>query len=245
MLALSTDSELDTGPRSREVERQCVVTRTVRPIAEMIRFVVGPDGAVVPDIRGKLPGRGVWLTATCEALADAVKRKVFARGFKRDVRTAADLATNTEHLLEIAALDALAIAGKAGLVASGFTRVETALQRDQVVAVLHAVEAATDGIRKLDAAAARRPCVPLVPVMTMLASEQLDLALGRPNVIHAALLAGSTSDTVLARLRRLERFRMSDRTLKLASPAGAEARTVTARRSGSTGPARMETDAND
>jgi hypothetical protein len=245
MLARSTDSELDTGPRAREVERLCVVTRMARPVADMIRFVIGPDGAVVPDLKAKLPGRGVWVTATRDVLSDAVKRKVFARGFKRDVRGTADLVSETERLLETAALDALAIAGKAGLVAAGFTRVDTALQRDEVVALLHAAEAAADGVRKLDATAARRHAASLLPALTMLTSAQLDLALARPNVVHAALLAGPASDTVLARLRRLERFLTGDRTMNMASAADGEAAAPAARRMGPSGPARMETDAND
>ena len=99
----------------------------MRPVADLIRFVVGPDGEAVPDLKRKLPGRGVWVTATQDALGEAIKRKVFARGFKRDVRLPADLVGRTEQLLERAALDALAIAGKAGLVAAGFAKVEAAL----------------------------------------------------------------------------------------------------------------------
>src|SRR5271157_5474517 len=115
MIALSRDNELDTGPRAQELERMCVATRTVRPVADLIRFVVGPDGEAVPDLKHKLPGRGVWVTATQDALGDAIKRRVFSRGFKRDVCLPADLLIRTERLLEIAALDALAIVGKAGL----------------------------------------------------------------------------------------------------------------------------------
>ena len=93
--------------------------------------MVGPDGAVVPDLKRKLPGRGVWVTATPATLsATRSTRKVFARGFKRDVRVAPDLVEQTERLLERAALDALAIAGKAGRVATGFAKVEAALDRD-------------------------------------------------------------------------------------------------------------------
>src|SRR5580693_8714043 len=100
MIAPSRDIELDTGPRAQQLERMCVATRTVRPVADMIRFVVGPDGEAVPDLKRKLPGRGVWVTATQDALSDAVKRKIFARGFKRDVRLPPDLLGRTEHLLE-------------------------------------------------------------------------------------------------------------------------------------------------
>jgi predicted RNA-binding protein YlxR (DUF448 family) len=203
------DGVLDAGPHARERERFCVATRTVRPIADLIRFVVGPDGEAVPDIKCKLPGRGVWVTATQDALADAIKRKVFARGFKRDVRLPADLAAQTERLLERSALDALAVAGKAGLVAAGFTRAAAALEREDVVALLHAAEASPEGVRKLDAIV-RRVSGQSLPVIEFLTSVQLDLALNRPNVVHAALLAGTASDTFLSRSRRLERYRTGD-----------------------------------
>ncbi len=208
--AALSDIELDSGPQARDRERLCVATRTVRPVADLIRFVIGPDGEAVPDLKRKLPGRGVWVTATQDALGDAIKRKVFARGFKREVRVAADLAGRTERLLERAALDALAMAGKASLVAAGFAKVEAALAQDNVVALLHAAEAAPDGVGKLDAALRRSPRSGSVAVIRALTSAQLDLALGRPNVVHAALLAGPPSDTFLARLRRLERFRTGD-----------------------------------
>jgi uncharacterized protein len=210
MTGLANDIELDSGPRAHSRERFCIATRAVRPIDELIRFVVGPDGQAVPDLKSKLPGRGVWVTATREALSDAIARKVFARGFKRDVRVPSDLPDRTGLLLERSALDALAIAGKAGFAVAGFAKVETALARDKVVALLHAVEAAPDGVRKLDAALRRAPGAGSITVMQRLTSAQLDLALSRPNVIHAALLAGPATDTVLARLRRLERFRTAN-----------------------------------
>jgi uncharacterized protein len=218
MIAAARDIELDTGPRAHTLERMCVATRTVKPVADMIRFVVGPDGEAVADLKRKLPGRGVWVTATQDALADAIKRKALVRGFKREVRLPADLVVRTEQLLERAALDALAMAGKAGLVATGFAKVEAALQHDEVVALLHATEAAPDGVRKLDAARRRRQAGS-VAVIDSLTSAQLDLALGRPNVIHAALLAGPPSDTFLARLQRLERFRTGGPAVPAASAA--------------------------
>jgi hypothetical protein len=207
MTAAASAIELDDGPRARSPERLCVATRAVRPVADLIRFVVGPDGMTVPDLKSKLPGRGVWVTATQEALAEAIKRKAFPRGFKRDVRVPPDLIGRTESLLERSVLDALAIAGKAGLVATGFTSVEKALARNKVVAVLHAADGAADGSRKLDAALRRGPLAALAAVIRCLTGAQLDLALGHPNVVHAALLAGPSSDTFLARLGRLERFR--------------------------------------
>jgi uncharacterized protein len=199
--------ELDAGPHTRAPERLCVVTRATRPVAELVRFVVGPDGEVVPDLKGKLPGRGVWITATRETVEAAVKRHAFARGFKRDVRVPADLALRTEALLERGALDALAMAGKAGLVAVGFGKTASALERENVVGLLHAAEGSADGARKLEAIWHRRTPEKTLPMIEFLKSAHLDLALGRPNVIHAALLAGPASDTFLSRSRRLERFR--------------------------------------
>jgi predicted RNA-binding protein YlxR (DUF448 family) len=212
MLAHTThDSELDNGPRSSGsgIERFCVATRTVKPVDAMIRFVVGPDG-VVPDLKRKLPGRGIWITADRSTLADAVARRLFARGFKRDVRVAPDLADMTERLLAKAALDALAIVGKAGLVAAGFSKVEAALMRDKVVALFHAAEAGADGVKKLAGVLRTRPDADRIAVVKEFHSAQLDLALGRLNVVHAALLAGPPSDTFLARFQRLERFRTGE-----------------------------------
>jgi predicted RNA-binding protein YlxR (DUF448 family) len=199
--------EPDAGPHAREPQRLCIVTRAVRPVAELVRFVIGPNGDVVPDVKGKLPGRGVWVTATRQTVEDAVKRHAFTRSFKRDARVAVDLAVQTEGFLERAALDALAIAGKAGLVVAGFAKAAAALERGEAVALLHAAEGSPDGIRKLEAVARRR--LPEKPPLAVefLNAEQLDLALGRPNVVHAALLAGPASDTCLSRLRRLGRFR--------------------------------------
>ena len=201
--------ELDRGPRAGERTRMCAVTREIRPLSELIRFVVGPDGAAVPDIKTKLPGRGLWITATREALGEAIKRKVFSRGFKREVRLPPDLAEQTERLLERAVLDALAMAGKAGSVAAGFAKTEAALEHEEVIAVLHAAGASADGVRKLQARAHRDRSVPPAEI-GFLTTAQLDLALSRPNVVHAALLAGPASETFLARCRRLERFRTGD-----------------------------------
>jgi ribosomal protein L7Ae-like RNA K-turn-binding protein len=154
-----------------------------------------------------LPGRGVWVTATRQTVEAAVKRHAFARGFKRDARVPADLVPQTETLLQRAALDALAIAGKAGLVAVGFAKAAAALEHGAVVALLHAAEGSPDGIRKLEAVCRRLTPKKGPPVIEFLTAEQLDLALGRPNVVHAALLAGPASDTCLSRLQRLGRFR--------------------------------------
>src|SRR3954467_8586567 len=133
------ETDTDRGPAAGG-ERFCALTREAKPADQMIRFVVGPDGTVVPDVKRKLPGRGIWITATRAAVEEAMAKRIFARGFKRDVRVADDLAALTETLLERSALDALAIAGKAGQVVAGFGKVEDALTSGEAIALLHAAD---------------------------------------------------------------------------------------------------------
>jgi len=194
--------------------RMCAVTRKVRPIDELIRFVVAPSGEVIPDLKRKLPGRGLWVSASHHAVAEAIRRHQFSKGFKRDVRVAATLAADTEALLVRFVIEALAMAAKAGQVISGFGKVEDALRQRQADALIHASDGAADGIRKLDAIVRQNAGINdesnQFPVVTALTSEQLDLALGRSNVIHAALLAGPASRTFLSRSHILVRYRMAD-----------------------------------
>jgi hypothetical protein len=198
--------------------RMCAVTRQVRPIDELIRFVVAPSGEVIPDLKRKLPGRGLWVSASRQTLAEAVRRHQFSKGFKREVRVSPTLPADTEALLVRSTIDALAMAAKAGQVISGFGKVEDALTsrqtRGSIEALIHASDGAADGIRKLDAVLRQNAVVndksSQIPVVTALTSEQLDLALGRSNVIHAALLAGPASKTFLSRSQILVRYRMAD-----------------------------------
>ena len=193
--------------RSATVERTCVVTRQSLPADALIRFVVAPDGTVVPDLRGRLPGRGVWVTADAEHVAIAERKGLLSRAFDGDARVEPGLAPRVEQLLLAAAVGALSLARKAGTVVSGSTKVEAALARDPVVGLIHAAEAAPDGAAKLDQAARRRFGDHALPVFRSLTGEDLDLAFGRTNVIHAALLAGPASTNLLARIRDLDRFR--------------------------------------
>ena len=215
MLALA-DPDLDNGPRTDRsaTKRMCAVTRQVRPIDELIRFVVSPQNEVVPDLKRKLPGRGLWISASHRTVAEAVRRNHFSKGFKREVRTASTLVSDTETLLVRSLIEALAMAAKAGHVVSGFSKVESALAQRQARILAHASDGAADGIRKLNAIARQNAGInaesPEIPVVTALTSEQLDLALGRSNVIHAALLAGPASKTFLSRSHILVRYRMAD-----------------------------------
>jgi len=210
MLARPQDDTLDTGPGKSApgAERFCAATGTVKPVDDMIRFVLSPEGSPVPDLKRRLPGRGIWITATRQALQTAIAHKAFARSFKRNVPVASDLAETTERLLERAALDALAIVHKAGRVAIGFSKTESALSNQEAAALLHASDAARDGLRKLSGLVrhASEDGVQIA-VIERFSSVQLDLAFGRPNVVHAALLAGRESKAFLARFARLERFR--------------------------------------
>jgi predicted RNA-binding protein YlxR (DUF448 family) len=194
--------------------RMCAVTRAVRPIDELIRFVVSPQGEVVPDLKRKLPGRGLWVSASRQTVAEAVRRHQFSKGFKRDVRVVPALAADTENLLIRSVIDALAMAAKAGQVVAGFGKVEDALSQGQAQALIHASDGAADGIRKLDAIARQNAGINdesnQIPVVKALTSEQLDLALGRSNVVHAALLAGPASKTFLSRSQTLVRYRTAD-----------------------------------
>jgi predicted RNA-binding protein YlxR (DUF448 family) len=215
MLAIASP-ELDNGPRTDKsaTMRMCAVSREVRPVDELIRFVLSPQGEVVPDLKRKLPGRGLWIAASRARVAEAVRRNQFSRGFKRDVRAAQSLATDTEALLVRGAVEALAMAAKAGQAVSGFAKVEEALKGGQATALIHASDGAADGIRKLDAIIRQRAGnhgeSPGFPVVTALTSAELDLALGRTNVIHAALLAGPAGKTFLSRSQMLVRYRMAD-----------------------------------
>jgi predicted RNA-binding protein YlxR (DUF448 family) len=219
MLAFA-DPDLDNGPRTDRsaTVRMCAVTRQVRPIDELIRFVVSPSGEVIPDLKRKLPGRGLWVSASRQAVAEAARRNQFSKGFKRDVHVAPTLAADTENLLVRGVIEALAMAAKAGQVIAGFSKVEGALDQRQaqirLQALIHAADGAADGIRKLDALVKQNTWnngeSREFPVVTALTSEQLDLALGRSNVVHAALLAGPASKTFLSRSHVLVRYRMAD-----------------------------------
>ena len=216
MLALADPVDLDNGPRTNRsgTERMCAVTRAVRPIDELIRFVVAPSGEVIADLKRKLPGRGLWVSASHKAVAEAVRRNQFGKGFKRDVRVAPTLPADTENLL-VRERDRGARHGRQGRPGGrGFAKVESALQGHQAVALIHAADGAADGIRKLDAIPGKMPVMtgnsPEFPVIDVLTSEQLDLALGRSNVIHAALLAGAAGKTFLSRSQILVRYRMAD-----------------------------------
>ena len=195
----------------REPERTCIVTRRAAAPAELIRFVLAPDGEVVADLKGRLPGRGAWVTATADAVRQAVERRAFGRAFKAEVKAAPDLPARIDEALRQDLRQALSLANKAGAAVSGFTKVETAIREGEIAALLHAAEAAEDGRRKLAGALRKRfgDAISAIPVIAELTGEELDLALGRSHVIHAGLVAGAGSGGFLARWRKLCTYRGS------------------------------------
>jgi predicted RNA-binding protein YlxR (DUF448 family) len=199
-------------------ERSCVVSRQVKPADELIRFVVGPEGVLTPDIRRKLPGRGVWTSLSAAVVAEAIKRKAFERSLKAKVTVPPDLAAMVDALLLRDTLQALAMANKAGLVQMGFSKVEAVAEAGRCKAVLEASDGAEDGRRKIGQALRRaelaRETAGLkprkIPVVGIFSAVDLELALGRPHVIHAALAPGPAVEGVLSRWRRLVRYRTDD-----------------------------------
>lgn len=195
------------GDEERGPIRTCIVTRAERPPEEMIRFVLAPDGSVTPDLKRRLPGRGVWVTGSAEIVAQAAKRRAFDRGFKGKAIVPDDLAGLVDRLMEADCLQGLSLANKAGLVVAGFAKVEATIGSGEAIALLHATDGGQDGKRKLGQALRRRFSAGAAPEIECLRSAQLDLALGRTNVIHAALRAGPASAALLERLKRLQVYR--------------------------------------
>jgi predicted RNA-binding protein YlxR (DUF448 family) len=182
-------------------ERMCIVTRETRGEAELIRFVRGPDGSVVPDLARKLPGRGVWVSLSRARLAEAVKKQLFSRGFAAETHADEGLPGLVARLLRQQALGLLALARKAGDAVTGFSKVEDMLARQRVAVLLHAAEAQPDGCRKLD-----RMAGPDVVKTGLFHSHELDLAFGRSNVIHAAVAGGGLAEKLRIAVQRIEMF---------------------------------------
>lgn len=173
----------------------------------MVRFVLSPDGIVTPDIRRRLPGRGVWLGASAAEVAEGVKRRVFARAFKAAVTAPDDLADQVGLLLRQAALQRLALARKAGLVTTGFEKVRETLQRGPVEGLVFARDAAEDGRAKLEALAKKaRDLHKNRLVADVFSSAELESTLGRNRVVHVALLPGRTSDLFFKDALRLRGY---------------------------------------
>jgi uncharacterized protein len=192
--------------------RLCALTRVEKPVEELIRFVLGPGAAIAPDLANKLGGRGVWVTATRTALEQAIKRNVFAKSLKTQAKPEQSLPDLVDRQIVERMRQALSFASKAGLVTTGFVKVEAAIETEKVAVLVQANDAADDGTarlkRKFEAIAAvsgRR-----APLSRHFTSDELSMALGRTNVVHAALAEGGQTSAFLRESLRLERFRLND-----------------------------------
>lgn len=190
-----------------EVERSCIVHRQAKPTDDMVRFVIGPDDTVVPDLKCVLPGRGIWVTATKQDIDFAVRKELFSQASKAAVHADEGLGDRIEQMLEAATLSALGFSAKAGLVVTGFEKVQATLDKNQLRALVFASDGAEDGIRKMRSKLKQVVRAKKIAVHQSLRCEQMALALGRLNVIHAALLKGGATDLCLKTMSRLERFR--------------------------------------
>lgn len=200
----SSQNEPEGGRRSRE--RRCIVSGEHDSGANLIRFALGPDGVVTPDVAAKLPGRGAWVRADRNLIGQAVKRGAFARAFKAPAKAADDLADLTEALLARRCLDLLGIARRAGAIAIGATQVEAAIRAKPALLLIEAIDGAEDGREKLMSLHIGlwgRPA----PAVACFSAEELGVALGRERVIHACLLQERLALGWVAEISRLAGFR--------------------------------------
>ena len=182
-----------TGPL-----RRCLVTGEERPKAELVRFVIGPDGAVVPDVDARLPGRGLWTLARRDIVAAAVARQLFARAAKRAVTTAPDLPDRVAALLQRRCVEGLGLARRAGQAVGGFDQVRAWLDRGRCGGLVIASDASRDGRRKLEGG---------LPVADALTADELGAAFGRDAVTYVGLANGELAKRIVTDAVRLAGFR--------------------------------------
>lgn len=191
-------------------DRMCIVTRAKGEADDLIRFVAGPEGLVVPDLRHILPGRGCWVTARREIVDQAVKRKAFGRALKAEVDVPADIGATVDRLLASSLSGMMHLARKSGQFVSGSGKVNAAIRSGEAIALFHAADAAADGVRKLRQAITARSLTleePEIPVYRLFGAEELIEAMGEAAFIHAAALAGQAGEGVVKRAMMLARYR--------------------------------------
>jgi predicted RNA-binding protein YlxR (DUF448 family) len=189
--------------------RSCIVSRERLEKEKLIRFVIGPGDEVYPDLKETLPGRGVWVEAKMSSVQKAVEKRLFAKAFKQDVQVRDDLAGLIDKLLNERALQALAITKKSGLLLTGFSKVDSAIRSNTVKLLLHASDAAEDGRRKLSSATAFVVHMggKETPLANYWSCDELSVALGLGNVMHAAALSGGATRNLIAAIERLAQYR--------------------------------------
>jgi uncharacterized protein len=181
--------------------RRCIVTGAVGPRAELLRLVVGPEGEIVPDVAGRLPGRGLWLTPRRDIVELARAKRLFGRAARRNVTVADDLADRIEALLASRCLELIGLARRGGQAVAGFDKVRTWLQRGAVGTLIEASDGAADGRRKLVGHGHG------LPVVSVLDQVELGMAFGREAVVHAALAPGRLAERFCADSGRLAAMR--------------------------------------
>jgi predicted RNA-binding protein YlxR (DUF448 family) len=187
-------------------ERKCIVTGEVRDDAQLVRFVVSPDDQIVPDVAAKLPGRGIWVSADRAVLERAIAKNLFSKAAKANVKMSPALADLVEQQIVQRMLNDLGLAKRSGALILGFDNVTRALEANGPSPVLiEASDGSRDGKRKLYAVAHARGAKPAV--VDCLSSAEMSLALGRENVIHAALKAGALAERLIFEAGRLSGFR--------------------------------------
>lgn len=185
-------------------ERKCIATGEVNPKRGLIRFVVGPDDTIYPDLAEKLPGRGIWVSAERSALETAVKKKLFSRGAKRQVIVRPTLIEDVDAALLRRVTDRLAMARKAGRAIAGYEKVKDWLLQEKAAILIQASDGSARGKSKLRAPGGRGS------FFEILTGQELGLAFGRDHVIHAALAAGGLTDHFREDAVRLSGVREDD-----------------------------------
>lgn len=184
-----------------EPERRCIVTRESGPKRGLVRFVVGPDSSILPDISGRLPCRGIWVSADAATLKTAVKKGLFARAAKAKVIVPDNLVDLVEDGLVQRLTEALALARKAGDAVAGREKTREALGSGNAAVLLQARDGSERERREL------RPPAGQDSRFECLAAHELGMAFGRDRVIHAAVLAGGLADRVRDEALRLSGIR--------------------------------------
>ena len=182
-------------------ERRCIVSGEVGPKAGLIRFVAGPDGQVVPDVLGRLPGRGFWVTSTREALDRAAAKGLFSRAARTKVTTPAELADLIEGMLARRVVELISLTRKAGLAATGYEKVKDWLVNGTATVLIQASDGSERGKTKLHAPDGANGFI------GCLSAGEIGLAFGRERAIHAALAAGGLRSRVVMEAAKLAGLR--------------------------------------
>ncbi len=185
-------------------ERRCIATGEVQPKAGLIRFVVAPDGRIVPDLLEKLPGRGIWVTADRGALDKAVGKKLFGRAAKQSVVVPETLTADVERQLAARVIELIALARKAGQAVAGYEKVKSWLMTGEAALLIQASDGSGRGKSKLSNPPGKGTYI------GVLTARELGLAFGREHVIHCALAGGGLSRRVVEEASRLKGLRKDD-----------------------------------